>query len=232
MKKLVKLVLFLAVSASALLPLQAARAQVSPTVPNDAVRQLMDFAEWQVPAYFPTHQPTLAGGAFLFRYYPTTQVYLVVAGPGSGYTPMGIYLLGGPFGGQPTYVGLVTDFVAPTSPGELLGSMSIGPICPVETVPPDPRCQPTPAMYAAHPVYVYQVNPAAACAPVGCDKGPLVATLTPDAQGNFLTFLPAGRYFMDVQLSPVGGVQGAPAYVTLTGGQTTPVTISIDTGIR
>jgi fructose-specific phosphotransferase system IIC component len=30
-------------------------------------------------------------------------------------------------------------------PGILAGKISIGPLCPVETIPPDPNCQPTEA---------------------------------------------------------------------------------------
>jgi hypothetical protein len=38
--------------------------------------------------------------------------------------------------------------------GILEGTISIGPICPVETDPPDPGCLPTAETYKAFPVYV------------------------------------------------------------------------------
>jgi hypothetical protein len=116
--------------------------------------------------------------------------------------------------------------------GTLIGTISIGPICPVESIPPRPECQPTPAVYAAHPVSVYEVNPAAACAPIGCNKGRLVTTLIPDAQGKFSTSFPANRYIIDVAHQSIGAVQGAPAEIIIVAGQTTTADISIDTGIR
>jgi len=116
--------------------------------------------------------------------------------------------------------------------GTLIGTISIGPICPSDSVPPRPECQPTPAVYAAHPVSVYEENLAAACAPIGCNKGRLVTTLVPDAQGKFSMSLPESRYLIDVAHQPLGAVQGAPAEIIIIAGQTTKADISIDTGIR
>ena len=54
------------------------------------------------------------------------------------------------------------------NPGWLEGTISIGPICPVEKIPPDPACMPTAETYKAYPVSVYtsdgkvkitQINP-------------------------------------------------------------------------
>jgi hypothetical protein len=122
--------------------------------------------------------------------------------------------------------------VETTGEGTLMGPITIGPICPSESVPPRPECQPTPAVYAAHPVSVYEENLATACSPIGCNKGRLVTTLVPDAQGKFSTSLPQSRYIIDVEHQALGGVQGAPAEIIIMAGQTTKADISIDTGIR
>ncbi len=116
------------------------------------------------------------------------------------------------------------DFVCPTSGvptgnGILQGSMTIGPVCPVEQV--GHPCNPTPQMYAAHQVFVYDST-----------RTKLIATLTPDAKGNFSTTLPAGEYVVDVQHQGIGSVQGAPTTIQITPGRTTAIAISIDTGIR
>ncbi len=113
-----------------------------------------------------------------------------------------------------------------------MGRMTIGPICPVESTPPTPQCQPTPAMYAAHPVSIYEENPAAACPSIGCKKGRLVSTLIPDAQGAFNVTLPEAQYVMDVAQQSIGSVQGAPAEIGIMAGRITTVSINIDTGIR
>jgi len=103
--------------------------------------------------------------------------------------------------------------------GSLSGSMTIGPMCPVENAA-NP-CTPTAETYAAHKVYVYDSS-----------RQKLLATLTPDAQGNFSTKLDPGTYIVDVEHQAVGGVQGAPATVKISAGATATVKISIDTGIR
>ncbi len=103
--------------------------------------------------------------------------------------------------------------------GVLQGTMTIGPICPVERI--DHPCSPTPEMYAAHPIHVYNA-----------DKSKLIKTLTPDAQGKFSATFPTATYIVDVEHQAVGGVRGAPATVHITNGKTVTVSIDIDTGIR
>ncbi len=107
----------------------------------------------------------------------------------------------------------------PSASGIVQGTMSIGPICPVEQA--GHPCNPTPQMYAAHQVFVY-----------ASDRSKKIATLTPDAQGNFTITLPIGMYLVDVKHQPVGSVQGAPAMVTVLKGKIKTITINIDTGIR
>lgn len=83
---------------------QAAGAPVS----DAAVLQLLDFAETQFPQYFPSHQATQHADIWTYRSYPETGVFLGVA-----YGK--VYVLGGSFGEQVTYVGQVLDFITPAA---------------------------------------------------------------------------------------------------------------------
>ena len=83
-------------------------------LPNaDSADLLMNFGEAGFSQYFPSHQPTQTWfSPFEFRYYPATGTYLgVVVQPSSTYTPGGVYVMGGGFGGGPTYVGLLGHYV-------------------------------------------------------------------------------------------------------------------------
>jgi len=62
--------------------------------------------------------------------------------------------------------------------GILAGTISIGPICPVETIPPDPGCLPTAETYKAYPVYIWTVD--------GSKK---IALISPALDGSFRTNL-------------------------------------------
>lgn len=98
----------------------APREQAQAVTPEDAARQLLDFAEGSVfKSYFPNHPDTQTFGPFRFRYYPTTGVYLgVVVAADTTYGPVGaVYVMGGPFGAAPTKVGLLTDFITPVDTG-------------------------------------------------------------------------------------------------------------------
>jgi hypothetical protein len=103
--------------------------------------------------------------------------------------------------------------------GTIVGTMVIGPLCPVEQV--GHPCKPTAAMYAAHPVFVYSA-----------DKTTLVKTLTPDANGDFSAALSPGTYYVDVKHQSIGAIRGAPVTLSIISGESTALTISIDTGIR
>ncbi len=103
--------------------------------------------------------------------------------------------------------------------GTIEGTMTIGPICPVERI--DQPCNPTPEMYAAHKVFVYTP-----------DKTKIIATLIPNAQGNFSATLLAGSYIVDVTHQSIGFIKGAPQNIKITSGQITTIIINIDTGIR
>lgn len=105
--------------------------------------------------------------------------------------------------------------------GTLDGTMTIGPICPVERI--DNPCKPTPQMFAERKVAVYKGDPKV-----------LVKTLTPDQNGRFSATLPAGVYYVEL-VNPVfrpTTVLGVPATVTIQKNATFHMDINIDTGIR
>ncbi|MCC7099607.1 MAG: hypothetical protein IT500_08460 [Rubrivivax sp.] len=98
---------------------------LAPVVPEEAARQLMDFAEVRYPQYFPSRQPTQSLPPFAYRHYPDTGVYLgVVVTAGMGYEPMGVYVMGGTFGSSPQFVGPLASFITPAveDPGPVAAS--------------------------------------------------------------------------------------------------------------
>lgn len=107
-------------------PMSALAAQspaASTVAPEEAARQLMDFAESTFPAYFPGHKTTQSLAPFVYRYYPETGIYLgVVVTAGGGYELNGVYVLGGAFGASPLYVGPLTTFITPVGSGTGTGT--------------------------------------------------------------------------------------------------------------
>lgn len=84
-----------------------------------AVEQLLDFAEATYGSVFPSHKQTQTFQRYRYRHYPETGVLVGVAVgvvPGDGLVESGVYVLGGPFGGTPQYVGLLASFVTPVVP--------------------------------------------------------------------------------------------------------------------
>ncbi|HZM12894.1 MAG TPA: hypothetical protein VFB86_01830, partial [Bacteroidales bacterium] len=106
--------------------------------------------------------------------------------------------------------------------GFLEGVVSIGPICPVETDPPDPGCLPTAETYKAYPVSIWTSN--------GRRK---IAQINPALDGSYKTELDPGNYL--VKLGTANnriGSSNLPAEVTITSQNKTILFIDIDTGIR
>jgi hypothetical protein len=93
-----------------------------------------------------------------------------------------------------------------------------GPVCPVETDPPDPDCAPRPV--------------ANATIVIRNEGGTEMARLTTDAAGEAWVELPAGAYVLEPQ--PVEGLLGtAPTTeVTVEADRMTAVQVDYDTGIR
>lgn len=102
--------------------------------------------------------------------------------------------------------------------GRLEVTLVAGPVCPVETVPPDPACAPRPV--ADREILVL--------APDGRE----VARGRSDAVGNLAFLLAPGDYV--VRAGPADGFPTPPADepVRVGDGAPTLVTLSFDTGIR
>lgn len=106
--------------------------------PEEAARQLMDHAEAVFAAYFPGHPPTQVLAPFHYRYYPETGVYLgVVVSEAAGYEHLGVYVMGGPFGSAPFYVGPLASYITPVPPGTRPGPTGVSNGC-LETRDHDP----------------------------------------------------------------------------------------------
>ena len=107
--------------------------------------------------------------------------------------------------------------------GVLKGKISIGPLCPVETIPPDHNCLPTLATYKAWATAVWTLN-----------KSSKLATLDPNLDGTYKVGLPAGNYIIDFDATQTNHVGGSnlPAMISIAKGDTTSFNINIDTGIR
>jgi len=106
--------------------------------------------------------------------------------------------------------------------GFLEGVISIGPICPVETDPPDPGCLPTAETYKAYPVSIWTSN--------GRRK---IAQINPALNGSYKTELIPGNYVVKLGTTNNGiGGSNLPAEVTITSQNKTILNIDIDTGIR
>ena len=106
--------------------------------------------------------------------------------------------------------------------GVLEGVISIGPICPVEKIPPDPGCLPTAETFKAYPVSVWTANGNIKIAPVN-----------PSLDGSFIIELAAGNYLvlLEKEKNNIGG-SNLPVGVTVISEKTTLLNITIDTGIR
>jgi hypothetical protein len=106
--------------------------------------------------------------------------------------------------------------------GILVGTINIGPLCPVETVPPDPACLPTAETFKAYPVGIWTAD--------GKTK---VITISPDIHGSYSQQLPQGFYLINRETTQTGiGGSNLPLTVGIAAGYTTVININIDTGIR
>lgn len=112
--------------------------------------------------------------------------------------------------------GVVEDTVLET--GTLAGTVSVGPLCPVEKMPPDPGCEPTAETYASYKIFVYQ-------------GATLVAQIPVKADGTFSLELAPGMYTLNRAEVPIGS-DNLPIDVVIHTQEETTVAITIDTGIR
>lgn len=105
--------------------------------------------------------------------------------------------------------------------GFLQGIISIGPICPVEKIPPDPSCLPTAETYKAYPVGVYTANGKAE-----------ILHLNPALDGTYSAELPSGDYLVKLSDTHYIGGSNLPVEVSVAPQENTLLNITIDTGIR
>jgi len=107
-------------------------------------------------------------------------------------------------------------------PGVLTGKISIGPLCPVETIPPSPGCSPTAETYIAWATAVWNTN-----------KSKKVATLHPTLDGKYQIVLPSGKYVIDFDSNQTFRAgSNLPSVITVLPNDTLVFNITIDTGIR
>lgn len=104
--------------------------------------------------------------------------------------------------------------------GTLSGTVSIGPLCPVERNPPDPQCQPTLETYKNYPISIHSYD------------GTQVAQIMPLLNGSYSLALVEGQYIIDSDKPSRIGNANLPQNITITHGETTIFDIMIDTGIR
>lgn len=107
---------------------------------------------------------------------------------------------------------------SPPPVAAVTGTLVAGPICPVETEPPDPSCAPRPVEGAV-----------VAAVTVGGERVEAVS----DAAGRFGFDLPEGE--VTITFPAVEGLMGRPdpIVVSLTGGSTIDLgLVAYDTGIR
>ena len=106
--------------------------------------------------------------------------------------------------------------------GWIEGTISIGPICPVEKIPPDPACKPTAETYKAYPVSIFS-----------SDGSIRITRLEPALDGTFTSELAPGKYLivLDSANKYIGG-SNLPVLVTIVSHERTQISINIDTGIR
>jgi hypothetical protein len=106
--------------------------------------------------------------------------------------------------------------------GFLEGVISIGPICPVETDPPETGCLPTAETYKAYPISIWTSN--------GRKK---ITQINPALDGSYKTELVYGDYLVILengQNRP--GSSNLPVEISIIPQNKTILNIDIDTGIR
>ncbi len=103
--------------------------------------------------------------------------------------------------------------------GTIAGKVQLGPVCPVERIPPDPNCAPQPH--------------AATFMLLTADQTKTVKTFSSNAEGVFMVDVPAGQYVIQPSPnpSPVPNCS-ASEILTVPVNDSVAVTLYCDTGIR
>lgn len=107
--------------------------------------------------------------------------------------------------------------------GVLKGKITIGPLCPVETIPPQPQCLPTADTYKTWQTSVWNLN-----------ETTKIVNITPDLSGNYQINLPVGEYVVDFENKIKLSIQNSnlPVKIKINNQDSTKLDINIDTGIR
>jgi hypothetical protein len=105
--------------------------------------------------------------------------------------------------------------------GLLEGTISIGPICPVETDPPSSECLPTAETYKAYPVSIWTQ-----------DGGRRITQITPALDGSFSVVLVPGQYLIELDKDNGIGGSNLPITIVIGAQEKKNLSIDIDTGIR
>lgn len=115
------------------------------------------------------------------------------------------------------------DIMQLINPGVLQGKISIGPLCPVETIPPQPGCTPTAETYKAWQTAIWNSS-----------KTQKIINIIPNSDGTFQIKLSEGEYVIDFVNPDMGKLRntGLPLKFSVNRSKTTQLSINIDTGIR
>ncbi len=103
--------------------------------------------------------------------------------------------------------------------GIIQGSVSIGPICPVERI--DMPCKTPPSAYTARTLVIYRA-----------DGKTVVAFASINSDGTYSFKLAPGNYILDMKRAGIDFSKNLPRPFTLSVGQIVEADIFIDTGIR
>jgi hypothetical protein len=106
--------------------------------------------------------------------------------------------------------------IAPGIKSGVRGTVTIGPSCPVERMPPDPNCAD---------------RPQAATFSIDAAAGAHVADVSSDAQGSFALMLPAGTYVISLK-GNAAMPSMAPQTFVVSGNKYTELSLQLDSGIR
>ena len=104
-------------------------------------------------------------------------------------------------------------------PGTLQGTVTIGPIWPVERPGEQPPIPPE--VYQSRKVMVYDKT-----------GNKLIATIDLSDEGHYSIELPAGSYTVDINYIGIDHSSDVPREIQLSSGETVTLNIDIDTGIR
>jgi hypothetical protein len=108
-----------------------------------------------------------------------------------------------------------------TGNGLLVGKITIGPICPVETDPPSSECLPTAETYKAYPVGIWT-----------SDGKRKITQISPTLDGSYIVSLAPGQYLIDLEKDGIAGSIDLPVIIAIGTADKVNLDIDIDTGIR